>query len=280
MAMPATPVDLQSVEVLVEAFRARLAGALPFREDSALAADLDIEAAPVLEALARGYRVVAEGGQAAQHEGFALLRLFCRRAALLGATPTASLVLARAIETALIDTGIAISDSAREHLAIVAIEGYCAGRDEQRERSLRASASASQVWFTLAPRCFVVCPAGSHLVEQLEQLLDGISRTLFRADAHAVLLDLSRLQADDEDSARLLVSFCATQLGLGAHVLLCDVSAPLDVWFGRLQLAQHRVERCEGFAAGVARALSLCGYELRARGRLGELMERMRSGSR
>jgi anti-anti-sigma regulatory factor len=277
--MPATPVDLQSVEVLVEAFRARLVGALPFREDSALAADLLGEAAPVLEALARGYRL-GEGASAAQHEGFALLRLFCRRAALLGATPTAALVLVRALEGALAAADVPVSGTEREHLSMVAIEGYCGGRDEQRESQLRLTAAASQVWFALAPRCFVVCPAGSHHTEQLEPVLHSISRELFRADARAVLLDLSRLQADDEDSARLLLHLCATQLGLGAQVLVYGANPGLAAWFERLQSGPQRIEHCTSFAGGVARALSLSGYELRARGRLGELMERVRSGSR
>jgi hypothetical protein len=136
------------------------------------------------------------------------------------------------------------------------------------------------VWFALVPRCYVVCLAGSHHPEQLEQTLDTLARELFRGEARAVLLDLGRLSAEDQDSARLLVSFAGTQLGLGARVLLCGANAGLTRWFDALQLTQRGVEPCASFAAGVARALALCGHDLRARGRLGDLMERVRSGSR
>jgi anti-anti-sigma regulatory factor len=260
----------RSVEALQEAFCARLAGAMPFREDSALVPELAAEVRPVLEALLRGHGT-------AQHEGFALLRLLSRRAALLGATPTAALALARAIEGALLDQGVERSNQEREHLEIVVVEGYSAGRDELREEKLRRVAADTQVWFALAPRCYVICLAGSHHPEQLEQSLDAIARALFRADARALVLDLSRLLADDEDSARSLVSFVHTLRGLGADVLLCGADPALAVWFENLRLAQSGVERCDSFGAAQARALALCGYELRPRGRLGDLMERVRS---
>ena len=267
------------MEALLGAFSASLAGAMPFREDSALVPELTAEVRPVLEALLRGYAI--EHGKAqqgsAQHEGFALLRLLSRRAALLGATPTAALALARAIEGALLEHGVLRSNQEREHLEIVVVEGYSAGRDELREETLRHLAADTQVWFALAPRCYVICLAGSHHPEQLDQSLDGIARALFRADARAVVLDLGRLVADDEDSARSLVSFVHTLRGLGADVLLCGAGTGLGAWFERLRLAQSGVERCDSFGAALTRALALCGYELRSRGRFGDLMERVRS---
>lgn len=275
--MRTTPVDSQTVEALLAAFRARLSGALPFREDSALVEDLLLEVRPVLEGLARGIQIGA-GEPSAQHEGFALLRLLLRRVALQGGTPTAALALTRALEGALDELGFRVPEAAREHLSIVALEGYCAGRDERREEQLRALSAASQQCFALAPRCYVVCLSGCHHLDQLERALEDIARELFRADAKAVLLDVARLQQADEETARALVGWVSTLRGLGTQLLISGVGSELSGWFERLKLDALGVQRCQSLAVAVPRLMAVGGYEIRARGRLLELMERVRSG--
>jgi anti-anti-sigma regulatory factor len=274
--MRTTPVDSATVEALLAAFCARLSGALPFREDSALIADLLVEVRPVLEGLARGIQIGA-GEPSAQHEGFALLRLLFRRVALQGATPTAALALTRALEAALNEGGFQVPERACEHLAIVALEGYCAGRDERHEETLRALSAASQLCFALAPRCYVVCLSGCHHLDQLDKALDDIARELFRGDAKAAALDVARLQQVDEESARALVGFASTLRGLGTQVLLSGASAALHGWFEQLKLDALRVERFEELSLALPRLLALGGYEVKARGRLLELMKRVRS---
>lgn len=266
------------------AFEQELASALPFREDAALLGALLPDLPPVLFALRTGYRSSVElrpaQARAPLSEGFALFNLLCRRAGVLGATPTASLALARALVAALRADGLALSAGCADDLALIAVEGYSAGRDELRERSLRTITSESQVWFPLAPRCFGLFLAGSFLPEALERVLDDLARQLFRAEARSVLLDVSRLYEAGEDQARAIVTFTGTLTGLGVDVTVFEGDTRFQPWFERLDLVKHGVRQCSALPEALARVLTAAGYDLRARGRLGELIDKVRSGAR
>lgn len=271
-------------------FAAALASASPFREDSALVPSLLDEADPVLSALARGYRsggpvpgVEARASMREQpplratlSEGFALFNLLCRRAGVLGATPTVCLVLARAVVLALRSEGIELSPASIDDLMVVAVEGYSAGRDELRERSLRASAERSQVLFPLAAHCYFACLADNLLPDQLERILDDFARQLFRAEARVVLLDISRLDEPGEDAARALVSFLRTLDGLGVELWLHESAPRFAAWFAKLELSV-RVRQAADLGDGITRALAAAGYEVHKRGRLGELLDKVKS---
>ncbi len=268
----------------LSAFEAELACRLPFREDAALLAALMTEVPPALDALARGYRISqsGSGGQdkAALSEGFALFNLLCRGAGLLGATPTASVALARATIAALQKQGVALPEACREELCVIAVEGYSAGRDELRERSLREIAAQSQVWFALAPRCFCVFLAGSLLPDALERLCEDLARHLFRAQARSALVDVSRLHEVGEDQARAVVAFARTLAGLGVEVTLYEERERLAPWYVQLDLRMPGVHQSRDLPEAIARSLQAAGYDLRARGRLGELIDRVRAGAR
>jgi hypothetical protein len=278
-------------DAIFGAFERELASSLPFREDAALLGALRADLPPVLYALRTGYQTSAEpctgqvlparlDARAPLSEGYALFNLLCRRAGLLGATPTASLALARALVGALRAQGLALSSACADDLAVIAVEGYSAGRDELRERSLRTIAGESQVWFALAPRCFCLFLAGSLLPEALERLLDDLARRLFRAEARSLLVDVSRLYEAGEDQARAVITFASTLVGLGLDVTVFEERARFQPWFAQLALSKHGVRESSVLSEALARALSVAGYDLRARGRLGELIDKVRSSAR
>lgn len=264
---------------MLRAFEQRLASSVPFREDTSRLSDLNVEVRPVLEVLARAYRERA-GVNSAMHEGFALFTLLCRRAGVLGATPTASIAVLNAVLAALCTAGIELSPQDREQLMMVAVEGYTAGRDEAREHALRAIAADSQVWHALAPRCFGLFLAGTHHPEQLEQVLERCARELFRADVRAVLVDLSRLHNGCDENARVVADFGATLVSLGARLIVYGADATFRVWFDRLHFAEREIEHIPDFARAHRRALELAGYELRSRGRFADLLSRRRASTR
>jgi hypothetical protein len=271
-------------DATLRAFVTELATWLPFREDALLLSALVTEVEPVLSALGAAYRTQNEPctrpARTALSEGFALFNLLCRRAGLLGTTPTACLALARAVMAALRSEGLPLSEACADDLSVIAVEGFSAGRDELRERSLRTIAIESQVLVPLAARSFLVVLAGSLLAEPLERLLEDFARQLFRAEARSVLLDVSRLCEHGEDQARAIVAFASTLSGLGVDVLIYDKGASFDAWFAQLDLTARGVQRGTDFAEGLTRVLALGGYELRARGRLGELIHKVRTGAR
>lgn len=276
--------DIADARANLSAFQAELCGWLPFREDAALLAALMTEVPPALDALARGYRISLSGSweqdRVALSEGFALFNLLCRGAGLLGATPTASVALARATIATLRKQGLALPDACSEELLVIAVEGYSAGRDELRERSLREIAATSQVWFSLAPRCFCVFLAGSLLPDALERLCDDLARQLFRAQARSALIDVSRLHEAGEDQARAIVAFARTLSELGVEVTLYEERERLAPWYAQLALPMPGVHQSRHLHQAIARSLQAAGYDLRARGRLGELIDRVRAGPR
>ncbi|HEX5660693.1 MAG TPA: hypothetical protein VFX59_26050, partial [Polyangiales bacterium] len=207
--------------------RARFAAAYTaqarFKEDVQLAGALAREAEPVLEVLA----ISLQSG--ALHEGYALLTLLARHAASLGATPGIALTLVDAIAAALEPTLI-IDRRQRDELTVVALEGYCAARDERSTRLLRETAAEHQVAVQLAPGCVGIFLAGSHDESDLGPTLERFARDLLYAGTRSCLLDLTRLEKPiGEDLARALGRFCgqAATLGvcsfvLGAPPTLCD----------------------------------------------------------
>jgi anti-anti-sigma regulatory factor len=284
MAMPETSPSSDDSDATLGVFRAELEGSLPFREDAALLRALIVDVPAALSALRSGYLASDQPCTGASRgllsEGFSLFSLLCRRAGLLGATPTACLALARAALAALKSEGLVLTAACADDLAVVAVEGFSAGRDELRERALRTIARESQVLVTLAPRCFALFLAGSLLHEQLERLLDDWARQLFRADTRSVLLDISRLHEAGEDSARAIVAFASTLTGIGVALCLYEPTERFAAWFHKLDLSGRGARHSREPGEALARTLAAAGYELRTRGRLGELIDKVRAGAR
>lgn len=272
---PAAFADSERSAVLLAAFRDRLAQGLPFREDRALLDALLSEAEPALETLWRAYDPGDASG-CAKHEGFALWSLLCRRAGLLGATPTTCVALARGLSGALLDSGADLSAGQQDELAIVAAEGYCAGRDERNERALRTSALEAQACRELAPGCYLVCLAGSHHAEALQARLEQLARELFQCSARSVLVDVRGLTEADEDSARALAAFAFSLLSLGLTVVIHGSATRFADFFTRLSVQARGALLEEDFAHARKRALAAAGFTLRPHSPLSAWLTRLR----
>ncbi|MET0342766.1 MAG: hypothetical protein ABW252_17295 [Polyangiales bacterium] len=247
------------------AFRGHFVGAVCFREDATLVGALATEAAPVLDAL--HVALAPRDPPRALHEAYALTTLLARRAALLGATPSAALGLSAALIAAVREAGCAVDEAEARALAIVAVEGYCAARDERVTADLLAAAARTQVAVPLGPRCLAIFLAGCHDERALTATLDRLARQLLHDEIASCLLDVSRLldvDAADDAFARAVASFCATALTLGAALTLIGASPVLRDRLARW-LPRAPLHFADDFPAGHAHALSEAGLVLKAR---------------
>jgi hypothetical protein len=231
---------------------------VPFREDSALAAELAEEAGPVLSALFTASGVAPS----AMHEAFALLRLLGRRVGYLGATPTAALALCRALSKALEAVGCTCAQDQLDQRDMVCLEGYCSGRDDRlRENSARAL-FGQQLALTLAPGCHALVLSGAPPVEDLERWLDEAMRGLFRAEAKAAIVDATRLDACDDSLQRILGTALITAASLGVHVAL--VADDSQLWqFVAALLQRDQLSSHPHFQDAVAHGLRVAGHTRR-----------------
>jgi hypothetical protein len=242
-------------------FRATYREQARFREDSELAEVLASEAEPVLEVLRTA---LAPGEPLALHEGYALLTLLARHAASLGATPGVALTLSDAIAAALREVGLEISAAHRSELTLVAVEGYCAARDERATRVLRECAAERQVAVELGPGCVGIFLAGCHDEADLTPTLERFARDLLRGDTRSCLLDVHRLEPIDEDLARAIGRFCTHAATLGVCSFVFGASATLRAQFERWSVAGGPTLLVDEFAQARSLALAAAGLELRA----------------
>ncbi len=248
---------------MLETFERAYRSGVPFAEDRILGPELVHEVAPVLETLARALSTDENAGC---HEAYALLTLLGRRAGVLGATPTAALVVLRAMVTALEDAAIAPGPSLRDELTMVLLEGYSAGRDERMSADFRARLMRSQCSLRLAPHCCYFAPSGPLDPEALEHVFEEAAREFLREDGRACLLDLARLVAPSrEDTARPVLEFCLQCRAVGGVVFLTGATAELSQELRALGLSDEVAEIVGDFAAAMTRVLAACGLELRAR---------------
>jgi hypothetical protein len=259
---PQTPMAAPSHDArlppAIAGLRAWFERSVPFREDKALAAELADEAGPVLSALLTAH----DAAPTAMHEAFALLRLLGRRVGYLGATPTAALALCRALNKALQEVGCSYAARELEQLEMVCLEGYCSGRDDRLRESSARALFGQQLELTLAPGCHALVLSGAPPGDDLERWLDEAMRTLFRAEAKAVIVDATRLDDRDDALQRILGSALLTAASLGVHVsLVADHSQLYHFVAGLLQ--REQLTRHTHFQDAVARALGVAGHTRR-----------------
>jgi hypothetical protein len=229
-----------------------------FREDGALCEQLAVEAEPVMEVLATAL------SSGALHEGYALLTLLARHAAALGATPGIALTLVDALCGALGAQGLPITPSQRDELTLVALEGYCAARDDRATRVLREESAAGQVCFPLAPGCVAIFLAGRHDEADLGPTLERFARDLLHAGTRSCLLDLTRLtQPLDEELARAVGRFCAQAATLGVCCFVLGAPEVLKEQFARWEVSGGPVMMVDDAAHARSLALAAAGHELR-----------------
>jgi hypothetical protein len=267
-------------------FREHYARSVTFKEDGALLDQLDVEAEPVLEALftafAPGQGVEATAALThspvaiapSLHEAYALLGLLARRAATLGATPSTSLALIDALVAGVGSAGVALPANTRRELAVVAVESYCAARDERVTAQLRRIAAERQVALTLAPHCSAIFLAGRHEASDLQPTLESMARELLREDARSCLLDLSRLEPPEEELARALGHFCASGSTLGVAIFIVGSRDPLREQFERWGVARGACLFVDDFRQARELALAAAGVQVRPLRQWARLLQR------
>lgn len=265
-----------AVPLMGESFRQHYEQTARFREDRALAAELTLEAEPVLEALFTACSSPTEAP--ALHEAYALLTQLCRRAAGLDATASVAVSLPEAIAYALQAVGVALEPSLLHDLAIVAVEGYCAGRDERATQKLRRRAAEQQVALRLGPRCCVIALAGQHDEADLEPTLENFARTLLRNDVRSCLLDVSRLTVEEDDVARLVGRFCLQAATLGVQTIVFGASFSLRAQLASWTAEDHLTSCVDDYDRALGQMLSAAGFLLRPRRRWTRLFLPARSG--
>ncbi len=267
---------VEAAERIASRFGERFAEHVSLRRDRALAAELAIEARPVAEALVTGVRgasrVDPEDG--ALREAVALASLLGRRAAVLGATPSAAVLIVPCLVEA------AASEDARarallEPLRAVCMEGYVAAREEALDaRSARRAAEAIGV-VEAAPGCVCVVVAGAQDAGELERAVDELGRDLLDRDARACVVDAGGLAAPDPEVARQLFALHVTCSMLGVRCIFARVSEGWRSAAREAGLDLSEVSFAPDFASGLREALAAVGVELRARAGLGDVLRRM-----
>lgn len=270
----------EAAERIAQRFGERFAEALALSRDRAVAPELAIEARPVAEALVDGVRTASriDADDGALREAVALASLLGRRAAVLGATPTAAL----GIVPCLIDATAELEPRARgltEPLRAVCMEGYVAAREEALDaRAARRAAEAIGV-VEPARGCVLVIVAGVQDADELELAFDDIGRRLLDRDTRACVVDVGGLKSPEPESARQLFALHATCTMLGARCIFTRVS---DAWQRAARdagLDMKHVQIEPELATGLREALAVVGVGLKPRAGLGDVLRRIVRGS-
>jgi hypothetical protein len=265
-----------SAERVAERARAIFTERVALERDLALAAPLAIETRPVAEALLEGLAHLrrVDVRAAELREALALASLLGRRAAVLGATPTAALAIAPALLEAASHEDPRALELA-DVVQAVCMEGYVAATEEAaEERAARRAADAIPV-LEPAPRCFLIAPAGVQDAEQLERVLDELGRRLLERDARACVIEISRLADPDRERARRLFAIDATCKMLGVVCVFSGVGATWTSAAREAGLDLEHLRIAEDLPAALRIALDACGLELRPRAGLGEVLRRI-----
>ena len=266
----------ESAESVAERARAIFTERVALERDLALAGPLAIEARPVAEALLEGlsHLVRVDARAAELREAIALASLLGRRASVLGATPSAALVLAPALLEAAAHEDPRAPELA-DTLRAVCMEGYVAACEEAaEERAARRAADAIAI-VEPAPGCVIVAPAGLQDAEQLERVLDELGRRLLERDARACVVDASRLAEPDPERARRLFAIDATCKMLGVVCVFAGVGGAWTSAAREAGLDLQHLRFVDDFAAALRVGLDACGLELRPRAGLGEVLRRI-----
>lgn len=259
-------------EELARSFADSLTQRLRLGRDRALREELAWETRPLVQALIEGIdgaeRIDREAPEL--REALALASLLGRRAAALGATPTAALHVAPALVEQLGEAA-PLLDPLRE----VIVEGYVSEREEalQAEGARRAAGAIPIV--RLVPGLFVSLPRGDQAAEHLEEHADELGRRLLDGDARALIVHAVGLERPDRERASHLFGVHAACTMLGVTAIFAGVG---DDWTAAARERGVDVEELRlvrTLDEALEMALTECGYVLRPRPALDRVWRRL-----
>lgn len=250
-----------AIEELVEAFEKRWSDAVAFGSDRALAPEIASEARPAIHALhfALAMENTDDEGSLDHHEGLAMVSLLGRRAALLGASPSAL----RRLVPALVEVFPSTPHAYAEHLADAALEGFVRGKEEALLAAAAENAAKSLVLFEAVPGVFVFVLAGEHDADALQARAEDIGRELFSREASACVIAMAHLEACTRSRAAAVLDVYESARLVGAYAVLTGATPGWRALFSELPV--HDLELADTFYEGFERALSHTGSTLRPR---------------
>jgi hypothetical protein len=257
------------IESAAERFAELFTQRVSLAGDRALAGDLAVEARPVFEALLVGAAGAAriDAREPELREAIALASLLGRRAAVLGATPSAAISIAPLLIEAL---GRADLEALRDTIAAVSIEGYCAERDDQAAALAHRRAADAMPIVELAPGVIAFFPAGVQEPDELERVIDDLGRRLLERDARACVVHLGGLREPDRDRAGRVLAVRSTCAMLGVE---CVISGLSEAWARAAREARVELEELT-IEPDLSAALRRAGIEPREKSGIGQLLKR------
>ncbi len=261
-------------EEVAGVFRTLWSERVSFDEDRALGTELSTEARPAADALRLALTLHTQDDETSleHHEGLAMIHLLGRRAATLGATPSALTCLVPTLADALRETGearsleLVLSEAMRLRLTATCWEGYVRGREERTEQVLRTRAATAMPTLELAPGCVALILAGAHEPAVLVERARVFGRTMFAAEAKACVVDISRLFDPHRSRAAAIleVASAATLMGASHHV--SGVTDAVDGWGPVLrELGVDEARLHASFEGALAAAIKAAGLRLQPR---------------
>jgi anti-anti-sigma regulatory factor len=273
----------QSRQLLERAENAAARFRVIFEERAALSMDrhlagpLSCEVRPVAEAILHGVQAAARVHADAPElrESLAFASLLGRRAAVLGATPTAALAIAGVLVEALTELGETRASALGDALRDVCVEGFAAEREERANGAAARRAAAAIPIVEIASGCIAVFVAGDQDAEEIERVVDEVGKKLLERNARACVVDVAALTGNDRDRVRAIFGIHAACAMLGVRCIFTGVSerARAHAIESGIDLETISIER--DVASGLRAALEICGLELRAKAALGDVLRRL-----
>ncbi|MEM9191445.1 MAG: hypothetical protein AAGF12_19895 [Myxococcota bacterium] len=269
---PATP-----QETIGKLFHARYVAGAPFVQDRTLADELTLEAQPIIDALLFAQ---AEGAAGLDHhrEALAMITLLGRRAAMLGATPTAGLALVPALGAGFESAGRPLPPKMIDSLTSMCVEGYVAGRDDLTEAAMQRSAVDACSGVEIAPRLLALVLAGEPAPEVVAEVGERFGRQLHKRDAAGCIVDLSGLRPTPPVAVEAFAIDESARM-LGAHCIFVGVGEAWEAAAAEARVGRDLIRTEPTFADALRTLLPLVGLELRATSWLPEPIRQLFRGS-
>ncbi|MGE0787552.1 MAG: hypothetical protein AB7S26_17895 [Sandaracinaceae bacterium] len=247
------------IEEAASRLDARWSDSLALSRDRDRSRELTREARPLLEALIEGIASCdeADAERPELRESLALASLLGRRAAALGATPTATSRLADALLAA-VPEAAPIAGPIRE----VMLEGFLAEREDDAEARGAARAAGAIALVEIASGCFLLPVAGDQDADRLEARLEEIGRALLERGAIALVVHVGGLGVADPERAARLFGVHETCAFLGVRCHFAEVGEPWLVAARERGLATDDLTIHARFADALDRALDEAGHAL------------------